>query len=162
MRLGTMAAGLGLAALGGCAAVTDAFREPDVRLDHVVVRGVGLTGGTLDLVVDVFNPNRFDLRGTGLRLGFDVEGSHLGDVELSDDFAVDRGDTTRLTLPLTFAWSGVGSAVRSALGSGNIPYTMKGEVSFQTPFGRRAVPFTRDGRVPLTRAGGVVPLPGSR
>lgn len=134
-----------------CSAIGDNFKEPDVRLDRVIVRGVNLTGGTLDLIVDVHNPNHFDLRGTSLRLGFDVEGSHLGDVAYDDEFTVDRGDTTELTLPLRFGWAGVGSAVRSALGYGEIPYTMKGEIGVQTPFGRWEVPFTRDGRAPLIR-----------
>lgn len=134
-----------------CSAIGDNFREPDVRLDRVIVRGVNLTGATLDLVVDVHNPNQFDLRGTSLRLGFDVEGTHLGDVEYPDAFTVDRGDTTQLTLPLRFGWAGVGSAVRAALGYGEIPYTMKGEIAVQTPFGRWAVPFTRNGRAPLIR-----------
>jgi LEA14-like dessication related protein len=152
MRLGAKQGGAALAVLvAACSAIGDTFKEPDVRLDRVIVRGVNLTGGTLDLVVDVHNPNHFDLRGTSLRLGFDVEGSHLGDVEYHDAFAVNRGDTTELTLPLRFGWAGVGSAVRSALGYGEIPYTMKGEVGVQTPFGRWAVPFTREGRAPLIR-----------
>jgi LEA14-like dessication related protein len=156
--------GVGWAALtvlmAGCAGIGDDFKDPDIRLDQVIVRGIGLTGGTLDFVVDVHNPNKFDLRGTELRVGFDVEDSHLGDVEYDDDFSVNRGDRTRLTLPLRFVWTGVGSAARSALGYGEIPYTMKGEVSLQTPFGRRSVPFTRQGRAPLTRSGGGIPVPG--
>jgi hypothetical protein len=157
--------GIGWATLAAmvtaCAAVGDYFKEPDIRLDQVIVRGVGLTGGVLDLVVDVHNPNSFDLRGIGLRVGFDVEGSHVGDIEYRDEFTVDRGDTSRLTLPVKFAWSGVGSAVRSALGYGEIPYEMKGEISLQTPFGRRAVPFSKEGRAPLTRSGGGIPIPGT-
>jgi LEA14-like dessication related protein len=152
MRLGTRVVGTVLVVLAtACSAIGANFTEPDVRLDRVIVRGVNLTGGTLDLIVDVHNPNNFDLRGTSLRLGFEVEDSHLGDVTYDDAFAVDRGDTTELTLPLRFGWAGVGSAVRSALGYGEIPYTMKGELGVQTPFGKWAVPFTREGRAPLIR-----------
>lgn len=150
-----------VALLAGCAGVGDFFQEPDVRLAHVVVRSVGLTGGTLDFAVDVHNPNRFDLRGTELRVGFDVENSHLGDVDFSQDFAVQRGDTTRLTLPVSFQWAGVGSAVRAALGYGQIPYKMAGEISLQTPFGARAVSFSREGRAPLSRSGSGIRIPGN-
>jgi LEA14-like dessication related protein len=154
--------GLGVWALvlAGCAGIGDLFKEPEVRLDRVTLRGVGVSGGMLDLVVDVHNPNGFDLRGTGLRLGFEVEGSHVGDVAYDSDFVVDQGDTTRLTLPVTFSWAGVGSAVRSALGYGEIPYTMKGELSLDTPLGRRSVPFERQGRAPLFRSGSA-PIPGT-
>ena len=161
MTLRTAIGCMGVAVLAGCAGIGDMLKEPDVRLDRVVVRGIGLTGGTLDLVVGVHNPNNFDLRGTELRVGFDVEDSHVGDVQYREDFEVQRGDTTMLTLPVRFEWAGVGSAVRAALGYGDIPYTMKGEVSLQTPFGRRSVPFSREGRAPLTRAGARIPIPGT-
>ncbi|HYC33202.1 MAG TPA: LEA type 2 family protein, partial [Gemmatimonadales bacterium] len=150
-----------LVVLSGCAGVGDFFREPELRLDHVVVRSIGLTGGTLDFAVDVHNPNSFDLRGTELRVGFDVENAHVGDVSFRQDFAVQRGDSTRLTLPVSFQWAGVGSAVRTALGYGEIPYKMSGEISLQTPFGRRAVPFTREGRAPLSRPGSSIRVPGT-
>ena len=161
MRLAIAIATIGVAGLAGCAGMGDFFQDPELRLHHIVVRSVGLTGGTLDFVLDVHNPNSFDLRGTELRVGFDVEGSHLGDVDFQDDFAVQKGDTTRLTLPLRFEWAGVGSAVRAALGYGDIPYKMKGEVALQTPFGRRAVPFTREGRAPLSRTGSGIRIPGT-
>jgi LEA14-like dessication related protein len=128
----------------------------------VVVRSIGLSGGNLDLLVDVDNPNDFDLRGTGVELGFDVEGSHLGDVRYSDDFSVDRGGRTTLTLPLGFEWAGVGGAVRAALSQGEIPYEMKGQISVQTPWGAHSVPFTRTGRAPLSRVTGVLPIPTGR
>lgn len=99
-----------------CSGLGDFFKEPDIQLDHAVVRGVGLTGGNLDLVVKVDNPNNFTLQGTKLQVGIDVEGSHLGDITYDDDFAVSENGETTLTLPLRFGWSGVGSAVRAALG----------------------------------------------
>jgi LEA14-like dessication related protein len=142
---------VGLLALAGCAAIGDLFQEPDVHLNRVNVRGIGVTGGTLDLVVGVHNPNRFDLRGTKLQLGFDVENSHVGDVAYDDDFSVTQKDTTTLTLPVSFSWTGVGSAVRAALNYGEIPYTMKGQATFETPWGNRTVPFSHSGLAPLTK-----------
>ena len=141
------------AALAGCAAVGNALRNPEVELEQVVVREVGVRGGSLDLLVGVENPNAFDLRGTEVELGFDVEGSHVGDVRYADDFSVNSGGRTTLTLPLRFEWAGVGSALRTALSQGDIPYEMKGQIRLQTPWGAQSVPFTREGRVPLSRVG---------
>ena len=142
-------------ATGGCSGLKDLFTEPAFRLERVVVRDVGLQGGALDLIVGVDNPNQFDLHGTGLEAGFDVEQSHLGTVRLTDDFAVTKASVTTLTLPLTFEWAGVGTAVRSALGSGEIPYSMKGQARLETPFGGYDVPFEGQGRVPVTTPQGV-------
>jgi LEA14-like dessication related protein len=143
-----------------CSGIGNNFREPDIQLDHAVVRGFGLTGGNLDLVVKVDNPNNFSLQGTKLQVGVDVEGSHLGDITYDDDFAVAENGTTTLTLPLRFGWSGVGSAVRAALGYGDLPYKMKGQATLRTPWGRQVVSFTHEGRAPLTRSGGNVAIPG--
>jgi LEA14-like dessication related protein len=146
--------------IGGCASIRDLFKEPDIQLERVVVRGIGVTGGDLDLIVKVDNPNNFTLQGTRLQLGFDVEGQHLGDITYDDDFAVPENGTTTITLPLKFGWAGVGSAVRAALSYGDLPYKMKGQAEIQTPWGRKAVPFTHEGRVPLTRSSGAVAIPG--
>jgi LEA14-like dessication related protein len=149
-----------LTLVGACSALTEIFKEPDVRLERVVVRGVGMSGGNLDLIVDVENPNGFTLHGTKLEVGFDVEGQHLGDIAYDDDFSVSENGRTTLTLPLTFGWAGVGSAVRAALGSGDLPYKMKGQVELRTPWGRKEVPFTREGRVALTRLARAFAIPG--
>ena len=145
-----------------CSGLGINFREPDIQLDHAVVRGVGLTGGNLDLVVKVENPNNFTLQGTKLQVGIDVEGSHLGDITYDDDFAVSENGETTLTLPLRFGWSGVGSAVRAALGYGDLPYKMKGQATLRLPGGlQKVVSFTHEGRAPLTRSGGNVAIPGA-
>jgi LEA14-like dessication related protein len=149
----------GVLLLAGCAGIGEAFKAPEVHLDRVVLRGLDLTGGVLDLQLGVLNPNRFDLQGTKLQVGFDVQGSHVGDIEYRDEFQVQKGDTTALALPLRFNWSGVSGAVRSALGQGALPYTLKGQLTLRTPFGPRVVPFTTEGRAPLTRLGGLIPIP---
>lgn len=151
--------------LGGaaCSGLGDNFRQPEIRLDHAVVRGVGFSGGNLDLVVRVQNPNNFTLQADKLQVGLDVEGSHLGDITYEDDFAVTQNGETTLILPLRFGWSGVGNAVRAALGYGDLPYTMKGQATLKLPGGARtSVSFTHEGRALLTRSGGSVadPSPG--
>jgi LEA14-like dessication related protein len=149
------------ATLGGCAGLGNTLKNPDVRLERVIVRDVGVRGGNLDLVVGLDNPNPFDLRGTEVELGFDVEGTHVGDVSMGEDFSVERNGQTTLTLPLRFEWAGVGSALRSVLSHGEIPYQMKGQIKLQTPWGAHSVPFTREGRAPLTRLGGAMSVPNA-
>jgi LEA14-like dessication related protein len=129
------------------------FLDPEVELRQVTVRGLGITGGSMDLLLDVYNPNGFDIRGTKLQLGFDVEGSHVGDIEYDDEYRVDRGDTTTVVLPMRFNWAGVSAAARAALGYGDIPYKMRGQATVRTPFGDRVIPFTREGRAPISRSG---------
>ncbi|HET7109223.1 MAG TPA: hypothetical protein VFI41_00005, partial [Gemmatimonadales bacterium] len=90
-----LAATAGLIVLG-CASFPSTILDPDVQLHQVNLRGVGLTGGTMDLVVDVYNPNHFSLRGTRLQVGFDVDSAHVGDISYDDEFQVGNTDTTRI------------------------------------------------------------------
>ena len=144
-----------------CSGIGRYFKEPDIQLEQAVVRGIGLNGGNLDLVLRLDNPNNFNLQGTRLQLGIDVEGSHLGDVTYDSEYAVPQNGQTRLKLPLRFEWSGVGSAVRAALGYGDLPYKMNGQATLRLPGGfSQSVSFTHEGRVPLIRAGGSVLTPG--
>jgi LEA14-like dessication related protein len=159
MRLGGAAGPLMLAAaLSACAAVSSALQDPEVKLERVLVRDVDVRGGELELQLGLENPNPFDLRGTEIALGFDVEGSHVGNVRYADDFNLEQGGRTTLSLPLRFEWAGVGTVLKTALSSGEIPYDMKGQLTIQTPWGAQSVPFTREGRVPLSRVG---PLPSA-
>jgi LEA14-like dessication related protein len=162
MRVGLRLGTLVLAGIG-CSGLGDNFREPEIQLDRAVVRGLGLAGGNLDLVVRVQNPNNFRLQVDKLQVGVDVEGSHLGDITYDDDFAVTENGETTLTLPLRFGWFGVGSAVRAALGYGDLPYKMKGQATLKLIGGvRKSVSFTHEGRAPLTRTGVSVANPGLR
>lgn len=142
-----------------CSGLGDNFRKPRIQLDHAVVRGVGLAGGSLDLVLTVENPNNFTLHGTKLEVGVDIEGHHLGNITYDDDFSVAKNGTKSLTVPLRFGWAGVARAVHAALSYGDLPYKMKGQAQIRTPWGRREVPFTREGRVPLTRQGWHIAIP---
>jgi LEA14-like dessication related protein len=147
-------------AVSACAGVGDNFRQPNVELDHAVVRGVGLAGGNLDLIVKVQNPNNFTLHADKLQLGIDVQGSHLGNITYDDDFAVTENGETMLSLPLRFRWLDVVRALRSVVGYGDLPYTMTGQATLKLPGGAHTVvPFTHEGRAPLTRPGSSI---GSR
>jgi LEA14-like dessication related protein len=160
MRLRVPLAALALGT--ACSGLGDNFREPEVQLDRAVIRGVGFSGGNLDLVVRVQNPNNFTLHADKLQVGLEVEGSHLGDITYEDDFAITENGETTLILPLRFGWSGVGQAVRAALGYGDLPYKMKGQATLKLPGGARtSVSFTHEGRAPLTRSAGNIAIPGT-
>lgn len=144
------------AALAACAPGQTnplAFLQPSVRLHHLNVRNLGLTGGTLDVVLAVYNPNRLTVRGTRLDAGLDVENSHFGDIVLTEALQLAQQDTTLITAPLAFRWSGVGAAARSVLSQGAVNYRINGTLSVNTPLGQPVqVPFTGQGSVPLMKA----------
>jgi hypothetical protein len=142
-----------LAGCGGPGQVDPAsLIQPQVTLRSLAVRNVGLTGGTLDVALAFHNPNRITLNGSALSAGLDVEGTHFGNVTLAGPFMLAKSDTTVMTLPLSFSWSGVGSAARSMLNSGAVNYGIDGRFSLRLPVGTDLeIPFTGQGSIPLLR-----------
>lgn len=126
--------------------------QPDVRLHHLTVRNLGLAGGTLDVALAFHNPNPFSLPGTGLTAVLDIEGTRFGDVNLLNPFTLAGKDTTLVTVPLTFQWSGVASAARSILNYGAVNYGISGKFTVKTPASASLdVPFSGQGSVPLLK-----------
>jgi hypothetical protein len=126
------------------------FSPPSVRLHHLALRNAGLTGGTLDVVLAFYNPNRLTVKGTRLDAGLDIENNHFGDVTLADAFQLTDRDTTLITVPLGFQWLGAAKSVRSVLNSGAVNYRITGNASVNTPLGTvLQVPFSGEGSVPV-------------
>jgi hypothetical protein len=142
-----------LAGCGGPGRVDPAdLIQPRVNLRSLAVRNVGLTGGTLEVGLAFYNPNRLTLNGSALRAGLDVEGTRFGDVALAGPFSLEKSDTTVVTVPLAFSWSGVGSAARSVLNSGAVNYGIDGRFTLRLPAGAELeIPFTGQGSIPLLR-----------
>lgn len=134
----------------GCALARSVpFEEPSVRLQEVQVTGIGLSGGTLNLLLAVYNPNGYEIRGTRAELGVELERTDFGQALLEEPLALAAGDTTVVEVPLRFTWEGVGTGARALLRTGSVSYTLRGVLRVNTPIGERPVTVTRGGVVAL-------------
>ena len=78
-----------MAGMGACATLgMGSFREPIVTFKDLKVRGLGLSGGTLDAYVNVYNPNGFRLDATRLTYNVMVGQNQLGTGALDSRFTV--------------------------------------------------------------------------
>ena len=136
----------------GCASVGRAvFREPVVTYKDAVITGLGLTGGSLEVVLSIYNPNSFRLDGTGLTYRIAVDSIPFGNGSLSEQFAVQQGDSTTVRLPLQFNYSGVGQAGRQLIQTGSVDYTVSGDITVGTPIGSFTRPYSGKGRLTTVR-----------
>ena len=127
------------------------FREPVVTYKDAVVTGLGLSGGSIDVVLGIYNPNNFRLDGTAITYRFSVDSVPFGSGIFSDRFAIAQGDSTVLRLPLSFTYSGVGQAGRQILQTGSLQYTVSGDITVSTPIGTFTRPYTGRGRLTVIR-----------
>src|SRR5215218_9029269 len=93
------------------------FKQPEITLESVQIGGLGLSGGTLVVDLQVVNPNRFSLSAN--RLNYDLQ---LRDPETATDttwsdfasgayeqpFSVGGGETAHVQIPVSFSYSGLG------------------------------------------------------
>lgn len=134
-------------AIGGCAALGRAtFTEPDVRLKEFVITGLGLTGGSVDVVLSVYNPNGYSLDALKMTYRVDVDSIQLGEGELADRFVVQEKDSSMVRLPVRFTYAGLGAAGRALLTSGTVNYRVRGDFTVGTPLGNFTRPYDRTGR----------------
>jgi LEA14-like dessication related protein len=137
----------------GCASLRSAlrFEEPQLALEAINVTGLGLTGGTLDLVFDAYNPNDYRLRSTRLEVSLDLEGTHFGDALIDKPLDLSPQNHSRVVVPVRFEWAGVGAGARALLDRRGIRYRLGGAVLVETPIGDRRVGLGREGEVPLEK-----------
>jgi len=136
-----------LFAVAACASLgRGIFQEPVVNFKDLRVRGLGLSGGSLDVYLNVYNPNQFKLDATRLTYRLLVGETELGTGALDSRFTVQNGDSTTVRIPVDFTYSGIGGAARQMMQSGSVPYTVTGDVTLATPLGNFTRPYTGHGR----------------
>jgi LEA14-like dessication related protein len=143
---------IGLAAfaavsIAGCASLgLGSFREPLVHFNDAKIRGLGLSGGSVDVILSIYNPNKFDLNATRLTYRLMVEDRDLGSGALNEAFRVGDNDSTYVTIPVNFTYAGLGAAGRQLLQTGTVNYRIIGDFTVDTPLGNFTRPYDQRGR----------------
>ena len=142
-----VAAAMAIFAISACASLgRGIFQEPIVNFKNLSVRGLGLTGGSLDVYLSIYNPNGFRLDATRLTYRLLVGENELGTGALDSRFTVQNNDSTTIRIPVDFTYAGIGSAARQMMQTGTVPYTVTGDVTVATPLGNFTRPYTGTGR----------------
>jgi hypothetical protein len=136
----------------GCATLGRiAFSEPDFQLKSIDITGLGLSGGTMNLIFDAYNPNDYRLRSLRMELGLDLEGTHFGDAVLERPLDLSPQNHNQVVVPVRFEWAGVGAGARALLSRQAIRYGLSGAVLLDTPLGDRRLGLHGSGDVPLRK-----------
>ena len=146
-KLVVLAAASALVAGSACASLgRAAFEEPVVTLKNVSLQGLGITGGSLDVLLNVYNPNGFRLDASQLTYRVFVDTVHVANGVMDSQFTVQAGDSSEVRIPVNFTYAGIGQAGRALLQTGTVNYRVAGDVRVGTPVGSFTVPYDRNGR----------------
>lgn len=144
---GILAAVLAVGAITACATIgRNVFREPVVDFRELRLNGLGLSGGSLDVVLSVYNPNGFKLEATRLTYNLLMDSVQIADGALDKQFAVQSGDSSVVTIPVNFTYAGIGRAGQELLRSGTVNYRVRGDMTVATPLGNFTRPYDQTGR----------------
>jgi LEA14-like dessication related protein len=154
-RVMSVTTALATAAVGCSTLGRAAFQNPVVHLRDVRVRGIGLNGGSLDVLLSVYNPNHYRLDATRLtyRVALAGDSITLASGALDSRFTVQDNDSTTVTIPVSFSYAGVNAAGRSILNTGAVDYHVLGDVTVGSPVGSFTVPYSSTGRFTTTGIG---------
>jgi LEA14-like dessication related protein len=147
MAVSAMVVSAGCSALGRAA-----FQNPVVHLRSVAVRGLGLTGGALDVKLSVYNPNHYRLDATKLNYKVNLAGDNVtvASGTLDNRFTVQDNDSSEVTIPVNFSYAGLGAAGQTLLNNGTVDYHVLGDVTVGSPVGSFTVPYSSTGRFTTT------------
>ena len=122
------------------------FDQPTVALRDVRMRGVGLLGGELEILLQVYNANAYDLVDPRVRYSVFVDTVLVATGFTDVTLTLPARDSAAVRVPATFRYTGMSRAGRVMMGTGAAPYRVLGRITVGTPYGRLTFPFDRAGR----------------
>jgi LEA14-like dessication related protein len=131
----------------GCRTVArHVFTAPTVAFRGVSLVGMGLTGGSIEIVLNVANPNPYSLSASQLTYRLLVQDTvEIGHGSAATALHVGGHDSATVRLPLDVAWRGLQAAGRRMASSGVVDYRVIGEIVADTPIGDRHIPIDQRG-----------------
>jgi LEA14-like dessication related protein len=137
----------GAAAISGCATAAKAvFSQPDVSFRGVGMRGIGLDGADLVVLLHIYNPNGYSLGASALRYRLLVDSVEIGAGALDSGFAVAKKDSMIVRLPVRIGFRAIQTIGPRLMRGGDLPYRLIGDVTLKSFVGTFARQFNEGGR----------------
>lgn len=137
----------GVLVMGACAStMRNQFANPVVELKDIRLRGIGLQGGSFDVVLDVYNPNAYRLDASRITYKLAVDTAQIAEGVIDKMVTLETQKKSEILLPVTFNSAQVLAAFGALGKTGTVDYKIVGEVTVATPFGNFTRPYAGTGR----------------
>jgi LEA14-like dessication related protein len=139
--------------LSGCGLF---IQNPVVAITDVRLAGVGLTGGTAEVFLEIDNPNRFDVNVWEVQYTLfvadrpdAVRWDTLAVGVSTDEFMLAKNSIQVVPIRIPFRYPGIGTALRGLLFGGEVPYRVEGTIRAKGLGVTRRLPFAASGTLGL-------------
>src|SRR6185312_12336742 len=141
-RFGLWSSVLGLVfMLTACATLARSmFATPVVELKDVRMKAIGFQGGSMDIVLDVMNPNDYRLDATHFTYNLFVDTMKVAFGEIHKAATLEPHKHNEVVVPVSFSMQELMRATQLMSRTGGVDYRVTGEVTAATPSGS----FTRE------------------
>ncbi len=142
--------GLALIAAAGAAGckslARQVFANPVVEVKDVKIRAVGFQGGSLDIILDVYNPNEFRVDARRVNYVVMVDSAQIATGDIEKLTTLDNKAHAEVVVPVNFTYQAVQKAAEALARRGSINYQVRGSFTMATPFGDITRPYSGSGR----------------
>jgi len=133
-------------AVAACASMgRSMFATPIVELKDVRMKAIGFQGGSLDIILDVTNPNDYRLDATRFTYNLFVDTSRVAFGEIKQTATLEAHKKTAVVVPVSFSINELIRATKLMSKTGGVDYHVTGEVTAATPGGSFTRPYKGDG-----------------
>lgn len=142
---------LTLGLLGGAACASSSgsgpepMYRPEVSVQEVRLSGIGISGGSMNVDLELRNPNRFRIEAPVINYRVLVDTVLIGSGTYEGDFSLRGRRSTSIRIPVRFKYSDIGPTGRALLSSGTVEYRIVGDVTAGSSYGPVAGPYDRSG-----------------
>lgn len=134
--------------MAGCQSMArQAMANPVVEVKDVVVKGMGTQGGSLDVILNVHNPNEFRMDATRITYELWVDSGRVANGEISKLVTLEQRSRTDVTVPVNFTYNEMRAVLNKFMLNGVVDYQVKGHFTVVTPFGNLTRPYSGVGRL---------------
>lgn len=121
----------------------EALRDVIVSVDDVGVGSIGLTGATLNIRLNMYNPN--SITATLDRVDYQIYGNNnfIGNGNINQRIDIPPGRTEYVTTDFHLSYGGALRVIWSAIRQGDVNWRVTGIAHFDTPLGTLNIPFDK-------------------
>lgn len=139
----------GLALLSGCATQLGALK-PEASVRNTNIQSLSFDSVTLGVLVDVVNPNRFNIPTGKLDLNLLVDGKQIAQASSEQNVSLKAKESTQMMVPVKVPYSSLFNLVKSARDGNEFLFDVAGSLAVPMPLiGDISIPLNYSGKAPI-------------
>jgi LEA14-like dessication related protein len=127
------------------------FQKPSLSFKDASLSDVTLSGATVNLVFTVTNPNDAALSLAETDYKFSLEGKQVVAGKPPAGIRIPAKGSSDVTLPASVKFADIAGSISNFLRKEQANYRAEGHIGVDTPIGIAALPFEKEGTVPLPK-----------